>query len=126
MKILLAILALLGLGSAGVMYGAPAKTFANATEVAQAQETYKLQTGRYLQVLKGNVLPHYETGTVSGKLGKNLPDTMLVNVYEIDGQLGFEIQYEDAVYSYSYGFGPQSSERTSQTIKPIIVASSTP
>lgn len=101
--------------------------YQTVNEVILAEETYYQINGKYLQILPGNNLPHYETGTVSGKLGKNVPANVRIDVYEtFDGKRGYQISYEDTNAFYSIANGTQAQERTFTKLKPLPVASTTP
>src|SRR3990167_7987695 len=79
---------------------------AEISEIVSAETEYYQANGKYLQVLKGNKLPHYEKGSVAQKLGKTLPANALVNTYLTpEGNKGFFVQYQDNTGFYSYGYG---------------------
>jgi len=102
-------------------------TVATRDSIAGLEETYRRQTGKYLQIQPGNVLPPYESGTVSEKLGNTIPDNARVDIYEAPGGTGYQISYEDNGALYSFGYGPEAADRTF-TVKPsaIVSATSTP
>lgn len=93
----------------------------------QLEEAYFAKTGKYLQVLPNNKLPHYESGKTKDKLGKDLPANAIVNVYDGPGGKGYQVVYEDADAIYRVGYGPQAEEMTSIERKNVYVNStSTP
>jgi len=97
-------------------------------EIITAEENYFKANGKYLQVLPGNKLPHYETGTVKDKLGKDVPLNIRIDVYETwDKKRGYQIQYEDDTAYYSIATGTEKVYRTYTKVKPILntTASST-
>jgi len=96
-----------------------------ADEIANLEETYRRQTGRYLQIMPGNRLPTYETGSVTEKLGKNIPDNVRVDIYEAPGGFGYQISYEENGVVRSVGNGPEASARTYAITLPVPVATST-
>jgi len=82
-----------------------------AADVSALQDAYFQQTGSYLQILRGNGLPTYETGTVSEKLGENIPNDGWVHVYEAPGGKGYQVLYEadgvpHSVHAYPHSSGP--------------------
>lgn len=81
------------------------------------QENYKATNGRYLQILEGNKLPHYETGTILNKLGEELPEGVSINIYEGEDGNGYQICYEDIDARTCRGFGPQAATYTFTTPK---------
>jgi hypothetical protein len=81
-------------------------------EVAALQDAYFQETGGYLQVLPGNGLPTYETGTVAEKLGKNVADDAWVHIYEAPAGKGYQVFYEADGVLHSVGYGPEAAERT--------------
>lgn len=91
--------------------------------VIELEETYHSSTGKYLQVIKGNKLPAYESGSVSGKLGQNIPASMTVNTYSGPKGSGYFIKHEDATGFYSIGFGPHADDFTTTR---TVTATSTP
>ena len=94
-------------------------------QISTLEESYFVKNGKYLQVMPGNKLPGYESGTVIGKLGKNIPAGARVDVYDGPKGLGYLITYEDAGTIYTIGFGPEAANFTSSRPVPVIVASST-
>jgi hypothetical protein len=66
-------------------------------EIAELEDAYYGIHGRYLQVMRNNVLPHYESGSVAEKLGKNIAADAHVDVY--DGPRG-------------RGYGPEAARWT--------------
>ena len=105
----------------------PSNEYETIDKIITAQEEYYKINGKYLQIIPNNKLPHYETGTVSDKLGKNVPSNIRIDVYETwDGKRGYQLFYEDANNFYSIATGTQSAKRTWTKAKPQPVASSTP
>lgn len=87
-------------------------TVAARDEIAGLEETYRRQTGKYLQIQPGNALPAYESGSVSEKLGKTIPDNMRIDVYEAPQGRGYQITYEEGGILHSIGYGPEAADRT--------------
>jgi len=84
--------------------------------------------GRYLQVMPGNTLPSYESGSVQAKFGKALPENIRIDVYTSPHGQGYQIYYEENGVAHSVGYGPEAADRT-YTIefpKPAASATSTP
>ena len=81
-------------------------------EIAPAEEEYFAKQGKYLQVLAGNRLPHYERGTVAQKLGQNIPADAHVDIYEGPHGKGFMIRYTKDGMVYSVGYGPEAKTLT--------------
>lgn len=91
----------------------------NAPSIQELQALHFERTGRYLQVMKGNALPHYEHGNVATKLGRNLPTNTQVTTYETPtGERGYQVLNEDADNWYSVGYGPEAQSRTYTWPKP--------
>jgi len=104
----------------------PSNEYKTINEIVSAENAYYAKYGKYLQVMLGNKLPHYETGTIKEKLGKNVPANIVIDVYETVGgenyqtkYKGYQIQYEDDTAYYSLGFGIQAKERTWTIPKPV-------
>lgn len=97
------------------------------TEVSSLQDSYFDETGKYLQVLKGNRLPTYESGSVEEKLGQPIDNSVEVNVYEGPLGKGYSMVYDTGTEIKSVGFGPQSADFTYSLVKkvPPISATST-
>jgi hypothetical protein len=77
-------------------------------DVAGLEDAYFQKTGSYLQILRGNGLPTYESGTIVEKLGKDVPADAWVHVYEAPGGKGYQVLYEDADGTlHSVGYGPE-------------------
>jgi hypothetical protein len=81
-------------------------------DVSTLEENYYQETGSYLQILRGNGLPTYETGTVAQKLGKGVHEDAWVHVYEAPGGKGYQVFYEEDGVLHAVGFGPEAAERT--------------
>lgn len=105
---------------AGVITLQPSTEYTTVDEVVTAEENYYKQNGKYLQVLSGSKLPHYEQGTVKDKLGKDIPKGFVVDVYEFEGKQGYQIRYEDVNTLYSVATGTQKIDRTWTRSKPVI------
>lgn len=119
---IMAILTLLG-----VVYFLPHKreeiSFgAKVKDVATLQERYFAKEGKYLQILEGNRLPHYEQGTVTAKLGVPVDAKYAVDVYESPNGRGYRIRWEDESTIYSIGYGADAVKYTFTVPKIIIVA----
>jgi IstB-like ATP binding protein len=86
---------------------------ASVSEIATLEQEHMSKYGRYLQVMPGNTLPSYESGSVQAKLGKALPENIRINVYESPHGKGYQIMYyeEDGVF-HSVGYGPEAADRT--------------
>jgi len=88
----------------GEPLGAPSLDTLHKLETAQ--EAHKNATGRYLQILKNNRLPSYETGSVRNKLGNTIPTNWEVQVYdepESRGSThGYYIMHSDDEGEYWY------------------------
>jgi hypothetical protein len=93
-------------------------------DVSALQETYYQRTGSYLQILRGNGLPTYESGTVSEKLGGTVPADAWVHVYEAPAGKGYQVFYEADGVLHSVGYGPEAVERTF-TLSTIVTPSAT-
>jgi len=103
---------------------------ATATAVAEVsglEQEYMSKYGRYLQVMPGNTLPSYESGSVQAKFGKTIPESVRIDVYESPHGKGYQIMYEENGVFHSVGYGPEAFDRT-YTIEPPAptAASSTP
>lgn len=98
----------------------PSAEYSSIDEVITAQENYYKQNGKYLQVLSGSKLPHYEQGTVKDKLGKDIPSGVIIDVYEFEGKRGYQIRYEDETSFYSVATGTEKAFRTWTKSKPVI------
>ncbi len=96
-------------------------------ELKTHQAQYKNQTGKYLAIINGTELDPRLEGKAADKIGKNLPKGFSVVEYETwDGQVGFDVTYEDEGFKYSVGVeGPQTAERTWKRPKELLHASST-
>lgn len=94
--------------------------YSTINEVITAEESYYKQNGKYLQVLQGSKLPHYEQGTVKDKLGKDIPQGFIIDVYEFEGKRGYQIRYEDANTFYSVATGTEKTDRTWIKNKPPV------
>ncbi len=101
--------------------------FQTISQIEQAENTYFSKTGHYFQILKNNKIPESETGkTVSGELGKKVPDHVSVDVYQTKTSQGYQIRWEDTQNTYSKGYGPEAEARTwSQRKAPVSVATTT-
>jgi len=62
-----------------------------ADQISALENAYYQSTGHYLQVLPGNILPSYETGTVSADLGSTIPANARVDIYDAPSGKGFQI-----------------------------------
>lgn len=111
-------------GTAPVAENAPPMS-ADVQAVTALEEGYFAKNGRYLQVIPGNKLPEYESGTVAEKLGANIPSGVRVDVYEGPKGFGYSVTYEDKGTIYTAGFGPEAADRTRSFPVPIVVSSST-
>lgn len=121
------------LTTTGYFYGASQKNTLVGGGVSQniinriaiLQEDYKATNGKYLQILEGNRLPHYETGRILDKFGERLPENVSINVYTTpEGQKGYWLEYKDIDGHYSVGFGPHAAEHT-WTKLPFVSSTST-
>ena len=91
-----------------------------------AQEAYFQTHGKYLQIIPDNRLPHYESGTIAGKLGKTVAPGWKVHVYVTPkGEHGWQAFWEDSNNYYSKGYGPEALSRTFTTPKWSSVSSTT-
>lgn len=97
----------------------PSPQNAMALEISNLEDQYMQKTGKYLQIIAGNQLPTYESGSVAGKLGKNIPDDVNVDVYEAVSGKGYQIYFEEGDIVYSYGYGPEATERTYRLQIPV-------
>jgi hypothetical protein len=81
-------------------------------EIIGLEDTYHSHNGKYLQVLRNNVLPHYESGSVAEKLGKNIAPDAHVDVYDGPNGKGCVVYYEETTASstafYHVGYGPDA------------------
>lgn len=96
-----------------------------AQDIASLEDSYFAKNGKYLQIIPGNLLPDYETGTVIEKLGANIPADARVNVYESPKGFGYQVVYQDMGAVYAVGYGPEAADRTYSYPVPTISASST-
>ena len=116
---------LIGIALVGtaMYFGAPP---AAEPTISDLENEYFLKTGRYLQVLPGNQLPDYETGTVKQKLGKDLPTNVTIHVYESPKGMGYQVITDEADRTTSVGYGPEAADLTWERLKPALIASTTP
>ena len=99
-------------GTAALALGAALTSSEPVKDIENLQENYFAQHGAYLQILPDNKLPHYESGSVKGKLGKNVPAGYRVDVYEAPTGHGYQIIYQDETGVHSKGYGVEAKERT--------------
>ena len=92
----------------------------------ELEQDYFVTNGKYLQVQKNNQLPEYETGTVRGKLGRNIDPDCRVDVYEGPKGKGFQVVCDKTDGKHSVGYGPEASGRTWFSPAAPIIASTTP
>jgi hypothetical protein len=97
-------------------------------EIGVLEQEYMSKYGRYLQVMPGNTLPSYESGSVQAKFGKALPENIRIDVYEGPHGKGYQIYYEEDGVAHSVGYGPEAADRTFtiEFPKPAVTATSTP
>lgn len=95
--------------------------------IASLEDQYIQKNGKYLQVLRGDVLPPYESGSVTAQLGNDVPTSYEVDTYQSPLGVGYQITYAENGVTYSVGYGPEAASRT-YTIEPSapLTASSTP
>jgi len=93
-----------------------------ADQISALENTYYQANGVYLQVLPGNILPSYETGTVTADLGSAIPDNVRVDIYDAPGGKGFQVTYQDTSTQHSVGYGPEAISRTYSSPLPIAAA----
>lgn len=98
-------------------------------QIHALEQAYILKHGRPLQILSGNRLPHYETGTVKEKFGKNIGAAYSVDIYkEPDsrgGEWGYTAEWEDEDGAYANGVGSLKAYRDFTILKTTNAASST-
>ena len=80
--------------------------------VSELERVYFDQHGTYLQILPGNQLPEYETGTVESKLGSTVHADIRVDVYEAPEGRGYQVSYMSNGVFHSVGYGPEAATRT--------------
>ncbi len=98
-----------------------------AKDIPALEDSYFGQHGKYLQILPGNQLPDYETGTVSQKLGTNIDAGIRVDVYVSPHGHGYQVTHEENGTIYTVGFGPEAESRThSYPVPTPASATSTP
>ncbi|HEY4516867.1 MAG TPA: hypothetical protein VJG64_02875 [Candidatus Paceibacterota bacterium] len=97
-----------------------------SARIKTLEDTYYLQHGTYLQILYGNLLPTYESGTVAEKLGETIPDNMRVDIYEAPSGPGYQIIFQLAGIEYSIGKGPESPRRSYMITLPIVAEPADP
>jgi hypothetical protein len=100
-------------------------SMSTAISIAALQDAYFNEHESYLQILSGNHLPDYETGTVAEKLGQTIDPGTHVDVYENVYGKGYQIFFEEDGVTYSAGYGPEAQDRTFTYTLPVLVASST-
>lgn len=98
---------------------------ATEKQVATLQDEYFAKEGKYLQVLEGGRLPHYEEGNLTEKLGVPIDSKYAVDVYENERGKGYRIRWEDATTIYSVGYGVDAKEYTYTITKPLPIVSAT-
>ncbi|OGG50463.1 hypothetical protein A2763_01670 [Candidatus Kaiserbacteria bacterium RIFCSPHIGHO2_01_FULL_54_36] len=103
----------------------PITTSTTVEDISALQESYYQKSGKYLQILPGNQLPEYESGTVAEKLGANVPADVRVDVYAGPQGKGYQITYEEEGTIYIVGFGPEAEHRTYSYPAPTPSATST-
>lgn len=82
-------------------------TFSLVSDIQQSEEEY-LKTspdGKYLEVVKGNTLASHISGTVTEKLGKDMPLQVTLDETMTGNLPGYIIRWEDASSMYSVGGG---------------------
>lgn len=125
-RIGISILGGLGLGLFGQAIVDSQRPTTEIRGIATIEDSYFARTGKYLQVLPDSRLPHYESGNVADKLGRELPANSIVDVYEAPEGPGYQVRYTDSENEYSVGYGPEAKERTwIQPLPPPPVATST-
>ena len=98
-----------------------------AQQIAEAEDSYYKEHGRYFQVLPNNKVPDYETGTVADALGADIPDDARIDIYQTpDGTWGYQVSYAENGTNYSVGEGPEAPDRLYVKTPPTLTASSTP
>lgn len=99
-------------------------------DIIELEDEHFARNGSYVQVLKNNKLAPTDTGTVSSKLGRDLPNQYAVDTYVTpEGEKGYMIHWEDADNWYHVAVGAEAKERTETIPKPPPVpniASTTP
>lgn len=100
-------------------------TLATST-IASAEDAYFQANGKYIQILPGSRLAPYDTGSLSAKIGANIPADIRVDVYESDKGKGYQITYTDDTGYHSIANGPEASSRTVFVPKPVLIATTTP
>jgi hypothetical protein len=98
----------------------------SAAEVASLEDNYHRQNAVYLQVLEGNHLPDYESGSVAQMFGKYIPNNMRIDIYEAAQGDGYQIFYEENGVLHSLGAGPEAADRTFTREPAAVLATSTP
>ena len=91
--------------------------------ISSLEDSYFGQHNKYLQILPGNALPDYESGTVAEKLGATIPADARVDVYEAPGGKGYQITYVEEGTAYTVGFGPEADSRTHSYALPLSATS---
>lgn len=98
--------------SSVTMFSLSVGTSTDISDIPNLETTYRQEHGRYLQVLIGNELPAYESGTVEEKFGTTIPDNVWIDVYDSPAGKGYQIKWMEDGAEHSIGFGPEGDERT--------------
>jgi hypothetical protein len=93
-------------------FGGPTR-FNTVEEIQAALQLYYQKNGDYIQILASSTLPEDGGGlTVRQKFGKDIPDNVIVHVYEHPQGKGYQVVWDDALNIYSVGVGPEADIRT--------------
>ena len=94
-------------------------TVVDITAVKAAQDLYFSQTGKYLPVLEGGVLPIEEKGDVQSKLGISLPSNVRIETYKTPlGQSGYQICTETSTSTSCVNVGGSAREAWRTYVQP--------
>lgn len=94
-------------------------------DIAAAEVAYHSIHGTYFQVLKGNLLPQHESGSVKAALGTNIDTNTIINTYSGPYGDGFQVITIDSLGTHAVGYGPEAKTFTYESLIPKS-ATSTP
>lgn len=107
------------LGAGAISLGALTDKYDTLAEIKAAEDAYFATNGKYLQVLPGNKLPHYEAGTVSSKIGRSIGENIKVVTYITpEGVHGYQVIFDEVDNVKAFGFGPMAESLTYTFNKP--------
>jgi hypothetical protein len=90
--------------------------------VESLEDAYYSQNSTYFQILPGNALPTYESGTVASNLGEDIPGNVQVDIYDAPSGQGYQVTFQQDGTEYSTGEGPESADRSFTQVLPVAAA----